>query len=150
MIVVKCLEADREAIKTLRVKLDEIADDGTDYLGKRVLKPWGHEIERYHDEHCSLTWLHIHSHSQTSMHCHLTKTTMLVVAGGVATIQTLSETHTLEAGDIMVIEKGAFHQTSSGEMGVMLYEVETPSNKRDLVRLQDKYGREGMGYEHVA
>ena len=26
-------------------------------------------------------------------------------------------------------------------------EIETPVNKRDLVRLKDKYGREGKGYE---
>ena len=26
-------------------------------------------------------------------------------------------------------------------------EIETPVNKRDLVRLKDKYGRKGKGYE---
>ena len=26
-------------------------------------------------------------------------------------------------------------------------EIETPVNKRDLVRLKDKYGRQGQGYE---
>ena len=29
----------------------------------------------------------------------------------------------------------------------MIFEIETPKDKRDIVRLEDKYGREGKPYE---
>ena len=47
-----------------------------------------------------------------------------------------------------MIDKGVFHQTTAtSNSGAFLMEIETPVNKRDLVRLKDKYGREGEGYE---
>ena len=47
-----------------------------------------------------------------------------------------------------MIDKGVFHQTTAiSPKGAFLMEIETPVNKRDLVRLKDKYGREGEGYE---
>ena len=80
------------------------------------------------------------------MHCHPNKTTMLMMSAGTATLLTLNGTYQLKEGDLVVIEKGAFHQTKSNGEPVMLYELETPPNKKDLVRLSDSYGR-GQGYE---
>jgi mannose-6-phosphate isomerase-like protein (cupin superfamily) len=150
VIVVRCHKPDREALARTVVDPETIKDDGTDYTDIRVEKPWGYEKERYRDENVSVWWLHLHHNQQTSMHCHPNKTTMLVVAGGIATVSTLNGTYRLEAGDMMVIERGAFHRTASSDgVAVMLYEIETPPNKRDLVRLEDVYGR-GQGYEYVA
>ena len=149
MILVKCTELDREALASITFDPKDLEDDGTNYEGLRVNKPWGYEKEHYRDENVCVWWLHIHHKQQTSMHCHPNKTTMLVVAGGVATVSTLNGIYLLEQGNMMIIEKGAFHRTSSNDAAVMLYEIESPPNKRDLVRLEDKYGR-GQGYEHVA
>ena len=146
MIVVRCEEADRTALRKIKYDPRDILDDGTDYSKARVTKPWGHEVEMYKDESCSIWWLHIHAGQQTSMHCHPHKTTMLAIVGGEATLISLNGSYELSAGDMVVIEKGAFHRTRSNGQPVVLYELETPANKRDLVRLEDHYGR-GQGYE---
>ena len=147
MIVVKCTDLDRETLS--RIGHFDIKDDGTDYLGVKVKKPWGYEIERYHDEQCSIWWLHLDPGRQTSMHCHPNKSTLLLMRGGEATLTTLHAKHDLTPGSVVIIEKGAFHRTTSNGGPVVIYEVETPPNKHDLVRLEDSYGR-GQGYEHVA
>ena len=149
MIVVKCTEADRKALESITINPADMQDDGTNYLGVRVKKPWGHEVERYRDDKSSVWWLHLHKNHSTSMHCHLTKTTLLFVVTGIGTLITLSETYQVSNGELAVIEKGAFHQTVNNGEHLILYEIETPPNKRDLVRLKDDYGR-GQGYERVA
>ena len=149
MIVIKRTVQDIEALHGVEVHASEIKDDGIDYLGKKIKKPWGYEIERYRDELCSIWWLHLDSGKETSMHCHPNKSTLLIVRGGEAILTTLHAKHELTKGSVVIIEKGAFHRTSSNGGPVVLYEVETPPNKRDLVRLEDSYGR-GQGYENVA
>lgn len=149
MILVRCQNADREALQRVSIDPAEIADDGTDYEGVRVKKPWGHEIERYRDESVAVWWLHLHMNQETSMHCHPNKTTLLMIVSGRAIVSTLDQEHEIGEGAVVVIEKGAFHRTrATNGNGVMLYELESPPNKRDLVRLHDVYGR-GQGYEHV-
>ena len=149
MIVIKRTVKDIDALHGVEVHASEIRDDGTDYLGKRITKPWGYEIERYKDELCSIWWLHLDPGCETSMHAHPNKSTLLIVRGGEATLTTLHAKHELTKGSVVIIEKGAFHRTSSNGGPVVLYEIETPSNKRDLVRLEDAYGR-GQGYERIA
>ena len=47
-----------------------------------------------------------------------------------------------------MIRKGMFHSTEAiSENGICVFEIETPVDKHDLVRLEDKYGREGSPYE---
>lgn len=148
MIVVHCTQADKDALASVEVNPSDIEDDGTNYDNIRVKKPWGHEIQRYHDEKVAVWWLHLHSNQQTSMHCHTEKTTMIFVVGGTGTLHTLNGSHELSPGGLVIIEKGAFHQSASNNGNLVLYEVETPTNKRDLVRLHDSYGR-GQGYERI-
>ena len=148
MIVIKCTEADRQALASVKIDPLQLEDDGIDYDNIRVKKPWGHEIQRYHNDRIACWWLHIHSGQQTSMHCHPGKTTMIFVVGGVGTLHTLSGSHELGAGEMVVIEKGAFHQSAANHNPLILYEIESPPVKRDLVRLHDSYNR-GQGYERV-
>ena len=148
MILVKCTERDREALKTVEVDPENMDDNGAVYDGIKVKKPWGCEIENYRDDDLSIWWLKIYQDQQTSMHCHVNKTTMLFMQAGTATLLTLNGDYELKEGDLVLIEKGAFHQTKSNGVPVRLYELETPPNKRDLVRLQDAYGR-GQGYERI-
>ena len=144
MIVVKRTELDKQVLSG--IEFSDLEDDGTEYLGKKVIKPWGHEIERYRDGHCSIWWLHIDPHKETSLHCHPNKATMLLMRGGEATLHTLHSKHELTPGMVVIIEAGAFHRTTSNGGPVVLYEVESPPNKKDLVRFMDSYGR-GQGYE---
>ena len=144
----RCLEADRKALASVIYDPEDLEDDGIDYDNIRVKKPWGHEIQHYHNEKIAVWWLNIHSGQQTSMHCHPNKTTFLLMIGGVATLYTLTRSYELSAGEMVIIEKGAFHQTASNGDNVVMYELETPPVKRDLVRLHDSYNR-GHGYEKV-
>lgn len=148
MIVVRRTELDRTKLEKLTVNPEDIADDGTDYTNIRVNKPWGHEVEQYKDEKVAVWWLHIHTRQATSMHCHPHKTTMLFVVTGRGLLVTLNSVHAISEGDMAVIEEGAFHKTIAKDVALVLYELETPPNKRDLVRLSDDYGR-GQGYERV-
>jgi mannose-6-phosphate isomerase-like protein (cupin superfamily) len=147
LIVVKCLEADRKALASINYDPEELEDDGIDYDGIRVGKPWGHEIQRYHNEKVAVWWLSIHAGQQTSMHCHPGKSTMLFVVSGIGTLHTLEKSYELSAGELVVIEKGAFHQSAANDSTLVLYEIETPPVKRDLIRLHDSYNR-GQGYDY--
>lgn len=148
MIVVRCTEEDRKALASIVIDPAEIADDGINYDNIRVKKPWGHEIQRFHDEKVAVWWLHVHPNQQTSMHCHPAKTTMIFVVSGIGSLHTLNGSHELSAGELAIIEKGAFHQSASNNGHLIFYEVETPPVKRNLVRLHDSYGR-GQGYEKI-
>ena len=47
-----------------------------------------------------------------------------------------------------MLRRGLFHSTKAiSETGIFMLEVETPNDKNDLVRLEDEYGREDLGYE---
>ena len=47
-----------------------------------------------------------------------------------------------------MIRKGLFHSTkATDEKGAFVFEIETPVDKQDLVRLNDQYGREAKPYE---
>lgn len=121
--------------------------DSRDYAGVVVKKPWGHEFQVFASEQFSLWKLCLLPNSETSMHCHVGKDTILSVNEGVVTVSTLDRTFVLRSGGMLVIRAGAFHRTSTGLVGAVVMEVEAPPNKSDLVRLEDKYGRAGTGYE---
>ena len=84
--------------------------------------------------------------AETSMHCHPNKKTSLVVLDGTVRCKTLEKVFDFDALEGLMIDKGVFHQTTAiSPKGAFLMEIETPVNKRDLVRLKD--GREEEGYE---
>lgn len=124
----------------------EPVEDPTDYRGHVVLKPWGREYEVYRDAGQSIWRLELLPNSETSMHCHIGKTTILIVHSGVVDFSTLSKRFTMCSGGIIVIEKGVFHKTET-KSGATIFEIESPASKADLVRLADRYGRQGQGYE---
>ncbi len=113
-----------------------------------VLKPWGYEFLAFENEHVALWFLYIKEGHSTSMHCHPLKKTTLSVLGGEAFCTTFMTRNSLKHMDSMIIEKGVFHSTTStAPDGLYLFELETPPNKTDLVRFDDKYGRSKAGYE---
>ena len=61
---------------------------------------------------------------------------------------TNDETINLKSGNAVIIDKGAFHRTSS-DFGkdIIVMEIETPTNKNDIGRYQDEYKRSNSGYE---
>mgnify|MGYP003313645155 FL=1 len=113
-----------------------------------VSKPWGYEYLAYQNDKVALWFLYIGHNHQTSMHCHPNKTTGLILLDGEAQISFLGDKFDLKPVSKTMIRKGLFHSTkATSESGAYVFEIETPVDKHDLVRLEDKYGREGNPYE---
>lgn len=140
--------ADRAALERCAVDPGSLADDGFDYSRVVVRKPWGYEYLMFQNDAVAVWILRLLPGASTSLHCHLRKTTSLAVLSGEACCRSIESSVTRKPGEGVVIGPGVFHQTTalSGD-GVFLMEIETPVNKRDLVRLSDAYGRTGLGYE---
>lgn len=118
------------------------------YANSIVKKPWGYEYLAYENDEVGLWFLNIKRNQSTSMHCHPTKTTGLVVLDGIAELSFLSDKRILQGLDKVMIRRGLFHQTKALSEQLLLLEIETPKDKHDLVRLSDKYGRESKPYEN--
>jgi mannose-6-phosphate isomerase-like protein (cupin superfamily) len=140
--------ADLEKIQSLTIDHSLLLNDGVDYTGITIRKPWGYEYLSFQNEHVAMWILHINHGSETSLHCHLKKKTSLIVLAGEVICTTFRGETRLTAGEGLLIENGVFHSTRAvSEAGAIVMETETPTNKKDLVRLDDKYGREKKGYE---
>ena len=113
-----------------------------------VKKPWGYEYLVYQNKVVALWFLYIGYNQQTSMHCHPNKTTGLILLDGEAELSFLENIFKLKPVSKTMIRKGLFHSTrATSKNGACVFEIETPVDKHDLVRLEDKYGREGTSYE---
>ena len=113
-----------------------------------VSKPWGYEYLAYENEFVGLWFLHIEKNHQTSFHCHPKKDTGLIVLDGSVDVSFFNDINRLISGRKIMIRKGLFHSTKAiSDGGANIFEIETPKIKHDLVRLEDKYGREAKPYE---
>ena len=122
-----------------------------DYKDKVVLKPGGYEFLIYENEEVAIWYLHIKNGHATSMHCHPNKKTSLILLSGKALCNTFCCRNYLSGLDAIILEKGVFHSTKAlSEQGIHLIEVESPPQKTDLVRLNDRYGRQNSGYEPMS
>ena len=124
------------------------------YDNKVVLKPWGNEYVIYRNSNkLSVTFLNINYKKSTSLHCHPKKKTGFIILSGKASIQLgLWEDNrkTYGAPSKLMIRNRLFHSIKSlSKKGVCLLEIETPSDKKDLVRYKDSYGREKKPYESL-
>tara|TARA_R110000824_G_scaffold153926_20_gene325799 strand:+ start:4713 stop:5384 length:672 start_codon:yes stop_codon:yes gene_type:complete len=114
-----------------------------------VKKPWGYEYLAYENSQVALWFLYIKYQHKTSMHCHPNKTTGLTLLDGEAEVSFLSDKRPLRSHHKIMIRKGLFHSTQAiDSRGAWVFEIETPVDKNDLVRLRDSYGREGKPYEN--
>lgn len=118
------------------------------YNSNIVKKPWGYEYLAYENENIGLWFLYIAPGQSTSMHCHPKKTTGLVLLDGKAEISFLADKRELKSLDKVMIRRGLFHSTkATSDKGAFIFEIETPVDKQDLVRLNDQYGRASKPYE---
>jgi quercetin dioxygenase-like cupin family protein len=142
-------DKDRRLIETLgQGRPATSSAQPANYANRVVLKPWGYEFLVYENPLIAVWFLHIRKDHSTSMHCHVLKQTSLTLLSGKALSNTFRNRKFLSAGDSWIMEPGVFHSTKSVSLdGISLIEVETPSNKTDLLRLEDGYGRKDTGYE---
>lgn len=144
-------ERDIATLDKLRSSSRTSDDQPKDYRNKVVVKPWGYEFLIYESSDVAIWFLHLDKGHSTSMHCHTRKKTSLIVASGQALCNTFYNRNYLSGVDGVVIESGVFHSTQSlSAQGIDLIEVESPPDKLDLVRLNDRYGREGRSYEGLS
>ena len=105
-------------------------------------KPWGHELLAYQNENVAIWHLFLNPWEETSLHCHPNKKTGLVVLEGGASVAFLSGENKLFAGEKIMIRQGVFHKSRNRTAyPLQLFEIETPVQKDDLVRLEDRYSR---------
>ena len=122
--------------------------DSFDYRGIVVNKPWGYEYLMYDNPYVAVWALYLHHGHKTSMHCHPNKKTSLLVVSGEVVCSTLEGWLLRKKGEGVMIDEGVFHSTrADSNEGAFILEVESPPNKKDLVRLKDEYGRQHLGYE---
>jgi len=113
-------------------------------LVKTVKKPWGCEYLLYQNNDVAIWHLKIDAYQKTSLHSHPNKKTGLLVLDGAAKVSFLSGYDKLFYGEKVMIRQGVFHQTQSmTQHPLQVLEIETPVNKKDIVRLEDAYGRAG-------
>lgn len=150
MICLSPSAADREALERVLRGIDResLIDDGTNYAGVTIQKPWGNERELRATDEFSIWILEINEGHETSMHCHWRKTAILEVQSRHVMLKTLTNEIAVVAGQCVLIEPGVFHQTRA-PAGARVSELEFPPNRRDLLRLSDRYGRELKGYERA-
>jgi len=115
-----------------------------------VEKPWGYEYLMFRNSDVALWYLLLSRDERTSLHCHPRKKTGFVVLSGSVSLCFLNNRTVLKAPANVMIRAGLFHQSVADRgSDVALIEVETPVDKTDLVRLDDSYGRQKVGYEPV-
>ena len=140
-------KSDIENLSRLRTSIPTDIDS-FDYHGVVVNKPWGYEYLMYDNPHVAVWTLYLSHGHKTSMHCHPNKKTSLLVVSGEVVCSTLEGWLTRKKGEGVVIDEGVFHTTRADSSdGAFIIEVESPPNKKDLVRLKDEYGRQNLGYE---
>jgi acetolactate synthase-1/2/3 large subunit len=115
-----------------------------------VPKPWGYEYCAFDNGRAAVWILHIARGQKTSRHCHPNKKTVLIPLQGDVHVNG----RYIEPLDPVVIDKGEYHQTevrspheTASMNGSFLMEIEEPSNKGDIVREADDYGRAGKPIE---
>jgi mannose-6-phosphate isomerase-like protein (cupin superfamily) len=112
-----------------------------------VLKPWGYEFQVYDNGTWSIWMLCINPGQGTSIHCHATKKAIFIPLSGQLSCKVQEGIFDLNFPESMEVEEYSFHAVRNNtESDILLLEAETPSDKADLFRLNDRYGR-GQGYE---
>jgi mannose-6-phosphate isomerase-like protein (cupin superfamily) len=113
--------------------------------GLRLRKPWGIEILIGSVPGLELWELRMEPGSATSLHLHANKHTGLVTLSGNACLVLASGAIDLAPGDSHFIAAATPHRIVARE-AVVLWELESPPDKEDIQRLDDRYGREGRPF----
>ena len=113
------------------------------FSARRVEKPWGYELIWAHGDHYCGKLLFIRAGEQLSLQFHERKDETVYVQQGKIEIELGedAEPQVVEEGAAFHIPPGVVHRWRALEDSIVL-EASTPELD-DVVRLQDRYGREG-------
>lgn len=120
-------------------------------LNHVVIKPWGREYLTYRNSEVAIWVLEIKKGEATSLHCHPSKNTALVVLQGEIELSFIRDETPRRLSGLSKINifRGRFHRTRATSENVVLLEVEAPDDKRNIVRLEDDYGRAASPLEEA-
>jgi mannose-6-phosphate isomerase len=121
--------------------------DPTGVRGRRVDKPWGHELIWAHTERYVGKILVIRAGRRLSLQRHLVKDESILVVRGrlrlyLSDADGVVRTRDLGPGETARVPTGAIHRYEATDEDVELVEVSTPELD-DVVRIEDDYHREG-------
>lgn len=140
-------KTDIENLSKLRTAISNEVDN-FNYKKIVVEKPWGYEYLMFENQYVAIWILYLKRGHATSMHCHPNKKSSLIVLSGNVICSTLEGWMPRVTGEGLNIDEAVFHSTRAiSKNGAFVIEVESPPNKKDLVRLRDEYGRENQEYE---
>jgi GDPmannose 4,6-dehydratase len=111
-----------------------------------INKPWGYEHTVFKDDECLIWRLILKNGESTSYHCHPNKKTMMVVLKGTINLKLNAETYVLHQFESKVIEKGQYHSSEAAYGDAEIIELDSPPLITDIIRVEDKYGREGKEF----
>lgn len=114
--------------------------------GRRVDKPWGHEIIWAHTDRYVGKLLVIEAGQRLSLQRHLVKDESILVSSGRLRLHLEDDGGTLRTeelgpGDHRHVVTGRVHRFEALERCILI-EVSTPELD-DVIRLEDDFGREG-------
>lgn len=124
------------------------------YTNSVIKKPWGEEYIIFNKgKKICITYLKIKKNFSTSLHCHPQKKTGFLILKGVAEVQVgiyKKNIKKYQPMSILVLRPGLFHRIKASENSdLFALEIENPFIKSDLVRMEDRYGRNKKGYESL-
>jgi mannose-6-phosphate isomerase-like protein (cupin superfamily) len=112
----------------------------------RVDKPWGYELRFAITERYLGKVIHVNRGEALSLQYHEAKDETLMVSRGAMDLELMDDagllqTHRMTEGDVVRIAPGRHHRMTAIE-DCDIFEVSSPEID-DVVRLEDRYGREG-------
>ena len=112
----------------------------------RVDKPWGYELRFAITERYLGKVIHVNRGEALSLQYHQQKDETLLIKSGVMDLELEDAdgqmvTHRMREGDVVRILPGRKHRMTAVE-DMEFFEVSSPEIT-DVVRLEDRYGREG-------
>jgi len=112
----------------------------------RVDKPWGYELRFAITERYLGKVIHVNQGEALSLQYHNQKDETLLIKSGVMDLELEDAagrmvTHRMKEGDVVRILPGRKHRMTAVE-DMEFFEVSSPEIS-DVVRLEDRYGREG-------
>lgn len=124
------------------------------YNNRIVSKPWGEEYVIFKNKNkIAVTYLKIKKGQSTSLHCHPQKKTGFLILSGSAKVQIgiyKNNTFTYKPMSILVLRAGLFHRIKASKFtDLYALEIECPYNKKDLIRIENSYGRKNKDYEDL-
>ncbi len=117
---------------------------------KLINKPWGFEFELFDNESISIWCVSIGQEHKsgylldeysTSFHMHTSKIAKVFVLDGAVELVQNNSSIILNESISHILPPRTPHKLNAYHGNAILLEVELPSNRSDIIRLQDSYGR---------